>query len=103
MAANGVRATKLNFFRQVPRWLVCSGRMRGDLGLVAASLAVALGGCSGASTPGSPCGDSRMPATATAPRPGTPGAPGAPPRAKNAPRAHAWDEEARKPRPDLPP
>jgi hypothetical protein len=77
--------------------------MRGNLGLAAVSIAVALSGCSGASTPGSHSGDSRMPATATAPTPGTPGTPGAPPRAKNAPRAHVSDEEARKPRPDLPP
>jgi hypothetical protein len=75
--------------------------MRGNPGLAAAILGVAVCGCSGASTPGSQSGDSRTPATAAVP--GTPGAPGAPPRAKNAPRAHVSEEEARKPRPDLPP
>ena len=57
-----------------------------------------LWGCSGASTPSSHSGDSRTPATAATPTPAA-----TPARAKNAPRAHVSEEEAQKPRPDLPP
>jgi hypothetical protein len=74
--------------------------MRENLGLAAALLGVAVCGCSSTSTTGSQSGDSRTPATAAVPAPGTPGAA---PRPKNAPRTHVSDEEARKPRPDLPP
>jgi hypothetical protein len=62
-------------------------------------LAVAVCGCSGASTPSSHSGDSRTPATAAAPAPGAPPAP----RAKAAPRTHVSEEEAQRSRPDLPP
>ena len=74
--------------------------MRGNLRLAAAIFGVAVCGCSSTSTTGSQSGDSRTPATAAVPAPGTPGAA---PRPKNAPRAHVSDEEARKARPDLPP
>src|SRR5436190_23593296 len=73
--------------------------MRGKLKPAMAALAALLCGCSGASTPATHSGDSRTPATAAAP---APGAPAAPPK-KSGPRAHVSDEEARKPRPDLPP
>ena len=73
--------------------------MRGDLKPAMATLAALLCGCSGASTPASHSGDSRTPATASTPAPGTPAAP----QKKTGPRAHVSDEEARKPRPDLPP
>ncbi len=74
--------------------------MRGTNPIAIGALAAAvLCGCSGASTPGSHSGDSRTPATGA-----TPTQTGAPaPRAKKEPRTHVSDEEARKPRPDLPP
>jgi hypothetical protein len=62
------------------------------------ALAALLCSCSGASTPASHSGDSRTAATASPPTPGAPPAP-----RKKEPRAHVSDEEARKPRPDLPP
>src|SRR5215468_7342808 len=75
--------------------------MRGNLKPAMVALAAAaLCGCSGASTPGSHSGDSRMPATTPAPSP-TAGTPA--PRAKNAPRAHVSEDEAQKPHPELPP
>jgi hypothetical protein len=72
--------------------------MRGDPKPALAALAALLWGCSGASTPSSHSGDSRTPATAATPAPAA-----TPARAKNAPRAHVSEEEAQKPRPDLPP
>ena len=74
--------------------------MRGQNQLAMAALAAALCGCSGASTPSSHSGDSRTPATTSAPAP----APGAAPRARTgAPRAHVSEEEAQKAHPELPP
>src|SRR6188768_3410668 len=73
--------------------------MRGNPKPAMAALAALLCSCSGASTPASHSGDSRTPATASTPAPGAP----PPPRAKKEPRGHVSEEEARKPRPDLPP
>jgi hypothetical protein len=61
-------------------------------------LAVAVCGCSGASTPASHSGDSRTPATASTPAPVAPPTP-----RKAAPRTHVSEQEAQRPRPDLPP
>jgi hypothetical protein len=55
---------------------------------------VAVLGCSGATAPTTQTGDSHVPTTSAAPAPGRPA---------GAPRAHVSEEEALKPRPDLPP
>ena len=67
--------------------------MRGIPKVSFAALAAALC-CSGATTPTTQTGDSHVPTTATGAGPGRPG---------GAPRAHVSEEEALKPRPDLPP
>src|SRR5262245_45271254 len=72
--------------------------MRGNLKPALVALAAAFCGCSSTSAPSGHPGDSHTPTAA-----GTPAPAPAAPRGKSAPRTHVSEEEAQKPRPDLPP